>query len=145
MPTPLRTLAPVFFAFAVSSVLIAQAPPAPSAPDPSTLPGATQPAAATKAPDSQPSVVVVLDSSAGPASFSQMKDAASQFIRSMGEERDVAVVAASEKPALVADFNTDSDDLLKRLSAIKSHGKPAIDRAVATGERIRIPADAESH
>jgi von Willebrand factor type A domain len=106
-----------------------------SAPDPSSLPGATSLSApatsGAKAPQPQPSVVVVIDSSAGSPGFGEMRDAATQFIRSLGEESDVAIVAASDKPTVVADFNADTDAAVKKLADLKPHGAPAIQNAVA--------------
>ena len=54
-----------------------------------------------------------------------------RFINALGDERDVAVVAAGDKPTVVADFNTDPDKVSKQIKKIKPRGAPALQSALA--------------
>lgn len=158
MPFPFRSIAHILLVSSVSIAALAQAPAA-SAPDPSELGApasntASPPASNNGTPEvasnpavlgktsSQPSVVVVLDSSAASSgNFRDIRRAASDFIKALGDERDVAVVAASENPTVVADFNAEPEALAKRLDSIKPRGKPALQQSI---DLARQHASAES-
>ncbi len=119
MKFPLQSLFGFILICAFSSLAVSQSPTPSSAAGPS-------PDASSGSP-----VVVVVDTSAEHAgNFAEIRRAASQFVQTIGEDRQVAVVTASEKPALVADFDKDSDQVVKSTAAIKPHGTPAMSQAV---------------
>jgi hypothetical protein len=129
-----KTISALLFAFTFTTFGLAQAPsPTPDAVRalaPSNSPALPNNAVAGS------SVVVVIDSSAEHSgNFGEIRRAASQFVQTIGEDRAVAVVAASEKPALVADFGSDSDEVAKKMAEIKPHGAPSMQEAVQFAAR----------
>jgi von Willebrand factor type A domain len=118
-----NSLSRFLFVLAASSLAIAQAP-TPAQP-------AQSPSVSTSGPTQDSPVVIVIDTSEQHSgNFGEIRRAASKFVQFIGEERDVAVVAASEKPALVADFDSESDQVIRKLADIKPHGAPSMQQAV---------------
>jgi hypothetical protein len=116
-----KSISVPILAFTLTSVVMAQSPDSPAA--------VQRTSPANPVPGS--SIVVVVDTSAQHASnFGEIRKAASQFVQSVGEDREIAVVAASEKPALVADFDSDSEQVMKRMADMKPHGTPSMQQAV---------------
>ncbi len=120
MSLPLKVLSCFLFALTLTAAFAQSTSPAPPPP-----PGS----ASSNASGS--SLVIVLDTSAqNSGSFSVIRKAATDFLKSLGEDREVAVVSGSAQPALVADFNSDSDQLVKKVADLKPHGSPSIQQAV---------------
>src|SRR4051812_22440765 len=107
MTFSLKSISVPVLAFTLTGAVMAQSPAPPA--------GGQRTSPTNPVPGS--SIVVVVDTSAQhPSNFGEIRKAASQFVESVGEDREIAVVAASEKPALVADFDSDSEQLMKRMA-----------------------------
>ena len=125
---PRRYLAGLILLFSLGLYLQAQAPAPPPPPDAQASDAANNSPGAT--------VVVVIDSSAEHSgNFGEIRKAASQFVQSVGDDRSVAVVSASDKPSVVADFGAESDEVLKKVADIKPHGTPSIQQGVQFAAR----------
>jgi hypothetical protein len=134
MPFIRKSIAGLLFAFAFTHIGFSQSP-APTPDEARASVAANTPALPNNAVASS-SVVVVIDSSEEHSgNFGEIRRAASQFVQAMGEDRAVAVVAASEKPALVADFGADSDEVAKKVAEIKPHGTASMQQAVQFAAR----------
>jgi hypothetical protein len=121
MTFSLKSISVPVLAFTLTGAVMAQSPAPPA--------GGQRTSPTNPVPGS--SIVVVVDTSAQhPSNFGEIRKAASQFVESVGEDREIAVVAASEKPALVADFDSDSEQLMKRMADMKPHGTPSMQQAV---------------
>ena len=131
MPSVQKSFSALLFAFAFTHFGFAQSQPA--APKPDEV-QSSAPSSGPALPNNNgagSSVVVVIDSSADRSgSFGEIRKAATQFVQTIGEDRSVAVVAASEKPALVADFGADSEEVAKKVGEIKPHGAPSMQKSV---------------
>ena len=134
MPSICKSIAGLLFAFAFTHIGFAQSP-APTPDEARASAPANTPALPNNAVASS-SVVVVIDSSEEHSgNFGEIRRAASQFVQTIGEDRAVAVVAASEKPALVADFGADSDEVAKKVAEIKPHGTASMQQSVQFAAR----------
>lgn len=120
MSFPLRSFTLSLFALSLATAFAQSPAPAPPPP----------PGSAANA-SSGSSVVVVLDTSAQHSKdFGEIRNAATAFLKALGEDREVAVVSGSAQPALVVDFNSDTDQLLKQLAGLRPHGAPSIQQAI---------------
>ena len=139
MPSLPKSIYAVLFAFAFTNFGLAQSgSPAPT-PEEARSSAPSNARTSTNNVAAGSSVVVVIDSSAEHSgNFGEIRRAASQFVQTIGEDRSVAVVAASEKPALVADFGADSEEVAKKVAEIKPHGAPSMQKSVEFATRYGL-------